>query len=215
MRTTTRNICVLFISVLCHFIAFSHVAQADSGAKQVLQKAVDQVLTELKKPEFHTPSGHPVVIKKIESIVYQLFDFEEFSARTIGASWHSFSPEQKKRFTDAFTGLLRETYIGNLEDYDGGDIVYKGEVSSSDGKRVEIQTTITIKGKDVPIAYRMINKKNWVVYDINVESIGMVQNYRKQFHEILAKGNIESLIALVEKKAKEARENNKKSQLSK
>ncbi len=133
--------------------------------------------------------------------------------RTVGRSWPSFSGDQQKRFEAAFADLLRETYLEKLNSYSGETVDYLKELPSKDGSRVEIQTTIRFKDQPVAVNYRMIKKDRWVVYDVVIEGVSMVQNYRTQFNDLLAKGEPEALISLVQTKAQDMKEYNRKQQL--
>ena len=145
---------------------------------------------------------------QIETEVRNIFDFEEFSSRTVGAAWRSFSPEQKKAFSDAFADLLLSTYLDKVDGYNGEKIQYTGEVANAAGDRVEVRTAVTLKdNKSIPVAYRMLPKEGkWRVYDVLIEGISLVKNYRTQFEDILSKGTPEQLTARVQERAKSLRE---------
>ena len=144
----------------------------------------------------------------------QLFDFEEFSLRTVGQPWRKFTPEPKNAFKTAVTDLLRNTYIDTLDEYDGQKIRFTGEVSANNGNRVEVQMEFLTSKQAHPVAFRMLEKNNrWVVYDVLIEGISMIKNYRDQFRDILAKGNPQTLIERVQAKALEQKE--KKAQAKK
>ena len=122
----------------------------------------------------------------------------------MGPQWRQFTPDQKKRFQTAFTDLLRNTYIDTLDSYNGEQIQFTGEVSSNNGTRVEIQMNFLGQNKTYPVAFRMLVKNDrWVVYDVIIEGISMIKNYRDQFRDILGKGNPEELIKRVQAKAQE------------
>ena len=208
-RTTRCSLC--FIVVLPAFLLLSSPSPAaESEARQRLEATVSAVLEELQKPELKNPATQQQVLASVEKIILTLFDFEELSMRTVGPTWRSFSAEQKTRFQAAFTNLLRESYLEKLNGYNGETVTYLGETSSSDGKRAEIQTSVDVMGKPVPVAYRMIRKNDWVVYDMIIEGVSMVQNYRTQFQDLLSRGSIEQLIQLVDAKASEVREINRR-----
>jgi phospholipid transport system substrate-binding protein len=185
------------------------VQAAPSEARTALEETVGAVLGELKKPGLHDPGQRGAILADVERIILRLFDFNELSSRTVGASWKSFNPDQKNRFTDAFTMLLRETYLEKLYGYKGEQVSYAGETASATGDKVEIQTSVAIDGKPVSIAYRMLKKQRWMVYDVIVEGVSLVQNYRNQFQEMLGKGDAETLIKAVAAKAEKMREFNR------
>ena len=123
--------------VFCLMAAVSAHA-ADMTARQTAEAGADRILALLNDPAFKNPATKPAIREKIEAEVLQLFDFEEFSMRTLGQPWRKFTPEQKSAFKTAFTDLLRNTYIDTLDEYDGQKIRFTGEVSANNGKRVEL-----------------------------------------------------------------------------
>ena len=199
---------------LCLFSADVSRA-APSEARQELETTINAVLAELKKPELKNSATRNAVLGKVEGIINGLFSFEELSARTVGPSWSTFSPDQQRRFITAFTTLLRENYLEKLDGYNGESVAYVSEKKSSSGDKVEISTTVSIKGKPVPVAYRMLKKGKWVVYDVIIEGVSMVQNYRGQFKDMLMSSKADQLITQVQKKAEEARAYNQKMQTGK
>ena len=116
------------------------------------------------------------------------------------------------RFSDAFAELLLNTYLNKVTGYNGEQVAYVGEVAAPDGKRVEVQTVITMKdGKKTPVNYRMLPKDgSWRVYDVIIENISLVKNYRTQFQVILNTATPDQLTAKVLEKANEVREQQSK-----
>ena len=190
----------------CLFATVSAHA-ADMTARQTAEAGADRILALLNDPAFKDPATKPAIREKVEAEVLQLFDFEEFSKRTVGPTWRKFTPEQKAAFKTAFTDLLRNTYIDTLDEYDGQKIRFTGEVSANNGKRVEVQMEFLTSKQAHPVAFRMLEKNNrWVVYDVLIEGISMIKNYRDQFRDILAKGDPQTLIERVQAKATEQKE---------
>lgn len=179
-------------------------AASGEDARKALETSISRVLDCIKDPKYAVPATRPPLRQNIEKEVRSIFDFEEFSSRTVGASWRNFSPERKKEFSDAFANLLLNTYLEKINGYNGEYIAYNGEVVSPSGDRVEVRTTVTLKdGKAVPVAYRLLPKgSSWHVYDVLIEGISLVKNYRTQFQDILTKGTPEELIARVRDRAR-------------
>lgn len=192
----------LFLA-LC--LGLSCTAQAAPGsARQAAEQGAQNILSLLNDPAFKNPATHAEMQKKIEDAVLQLFDFEEFSVRTVGPQWKQFSQDQKVRFQAALTELLRNSYIDTLDSYSGEKVVFSDEVSSDNGTRVEIRMNYLAKNKVYPVAFRMLVKNDtWVVYDVIIEGISMIKNYRDQFRDIMAKGDPDALIKRIEAKALE------------
>jgi phospholipid transport system substrate-binding protein len=192
----------------CLLLLFAAMGQsrteAASEAGQALDDTVTAVLVELKRPELKNPATRAAVLERVEKIITNLFSIEELSMRTVGPNWKNFTADQKKRFIEAFSDLLRERYAGSLDGYNGETVSYTGEVPiGGGGDKVQIDSTVSIRGKPVPVSYRMLKKGKWVVYDVIIEGVSMVQNYRSQFQSVLQKGDAEELITLVRAKATE------------
>lgn len=185
-------------------------ASAQLTARQTAEQGAERIMALLNSPDFRTPAGKPEIRRKIEAELLSLFDFNEFSTRTVGPSWKKFDDSQKAAFKDAFTDLLRNTYIDTLDDYNGEKIEFTGEVSANNGTRVEIQMNFLAKQKTYPAAFRMLEKNGrWVVYDVLIEGISMIKNYRDQFKDILSKGDPQGLIERVRAKAEEQKNKRK------
>lgn len=170
------------------FIWTQAVADARSEAKAALEEVINKVVDIIREPGFTKAATRQGLIDRAEDQIKKIFDFEEFSARTLGAAWKSFTPDQKARFNDAFAQLLRNTYLDKIDDYNGEKINYLGEVASSKGDKVEVQTSIALENKNVLLNYYMLKKDGWKVYDIIVEGVSLVQNYRSQFRDLLQQG---------------------------
>ena len=199
----------LFSLVFCLVAAVSAHA-ADMTARQTAEAGAERILALLGDPAFKDPATKPAIRQKVEAEVLQLFDFDEFSTRTVGPGWRSFTPEQKEAFKTAFTDLLRNTYIDTLDEYDGQKVLFTGEVTANNGKRVEVQMEFLTSKQAYPVAFRMLEKKGrWVVYDVLIEGISMIKNYRDQFRDILSKGDPQTLIERVQAKAVEQKEKKK------
>lgn len=202
-----RSLIIVFL--LAVFALPAPAVAAASEARQLLESTINEVLKNLEDPALKNSATQGQVLGRIEKIISARFDFPAFTARASGRAWGNFTPDQQSRLIDAFTHLLRETYLNKLIGYNGETVSYTGEVGSTDGKRVEIQTAIVINGKPVPIAYRMQKKSDWMVYDVIVESMSLTQNFRSQFDALLEKGDVEALIQAVHSKAEEARAKNR------
>ncbi len=198
-----RNRYFLLAPALLLVLVFGSASAASAAtARETIEVTVHNVLKLLQSPDFKNQATREAQIKKIEVEIEKTFDFQEFAMRTIGPAWKDFTPDQQTRFRDAFANLLRATYIDQLKEYNGEAVTFTGETTSTKGDKVEITSNVQLQDKSVPVSYRLIQKGSaWVVYDMIIENVSMVQNYRSQFQELLAKGNAESLIAQINQKA--------------
>lgn len=196
----------LATTLLC-FCLLAGTALAASPAHQALEGVINNVLNLIKDPAYANPATRATQRAKIEKEARTIFDFGEFSLRTVGARWKTFTPAQQKSFSEAFANLLIPTYVNKIDGYNGEQIIYLGEVSSSDGSKVEIRTEVALKdGRKIPVFYRMLQKNGkWWVYDVLVENLSLVKNYRTQFQDILGTGTPDELIKRINDKAREVR----------
>ncbi|KAF0233048.1 MAG: hypothetical protein FD177_1991 [Desulfovibrionaceae bacterium] len=185
-----RCLSVLFSLLL---LAGSSQAALAGQAKDALQASVDNVLNVLST----TKPGDPGRKDKLYAAVGRVFDPEELARRTLASHWEQFSPDERKRFTIAFQTLLERTYLRRIEAYTDEKVIFLEESTLSDD-RCEVSTKIVTSSKEVPIVYRLIRKNDWKVYDVMIEGVSLVQNYRNQFNQILVKESPAQLITKVE-----------------
>lgn len=180
-------------------------ADAAAQAKQTLEQAVDKILNIIREPGYANPATRGPLRQQIEDEVFRVFDFAEFSSRTVGPRWRAFSAAQKKNFENAFAQLLLNTYLNKVTGYNGETVTYNRLITSPEGNKVEVRTSIKMKdGKETPVFYRMLRKNGkWVVYDVIIENISLVKNYRTQFHDILNSASPEQLTERVRARAQE------------
>jgi len=161
---------------------------------------VDNVLDVLRAPSLKSESSKKVKKDKIRAISDKMFDFAELSKRTLAQNWSKFSPDQQKEFTELYTSVLEDAYANKIMAYTDEKIDFSKEVALA-GNTFEIQSTVLRKNGDVPIYYRVIMKDgSWRVYDVVIEGVSLVNNYRAQFREMLANKPPESLLETLRKK---------------
>jgi len=165
--------------------------------RETIQTQVNRVLDVLKNPS----DAKAVKEKKILSIVDEFFDYSELSRRTLANHWKAFTPEQQKEFTTLFGKLLANVYMDKVMQYTNEKVVFGKETKLSENT-VEVQSEILTQGKSVPLNYRMIShgKGEWKVYDVVIEGISLVMNYRSQFREILSSKPPENLLKTLREK---------------
>lgn len=196
---------LFFALVLSFLLPLTASAQPAQQAKQTLETAVGRILDNIRNPDYVNPATREPLKRQIEDEIYHIFDFGEFSSRTVGPRWREFSPEMRQKFADAFANLLFNTYLNKVTGYNGEKVDWLGEVVSKDGRQVEVRTSISMKdGKKIPVFYRMLDKNgSWRVFDVIIENISLVKNYRTQFQSILNTATPDQLIEKINAKAKE------------
>ena len=160
----------------------------------------NSVLEVLRDPKLKGEAGKKVKEQRIQAAAEKLFDFVELSKRTLGLSWNNFTPEQRKEFVQLFEGILKDAYVEKIMAYSNEQINFTKEVPLSE-TTVEVDSVVVWKGGQVPINYRVIKKENeWKVYDVVIEGVSLINNYRTQFREILGNNPPEKLLETLRKK---------------
>jgi len=174
-----------------------------AGAKDTVQGQIDKMLTKMQTPEFKGLE-RDAKLTEISTIINEVFDYDELSRRTLGREWRKFSPDQQKEFVTLFEKLLQGIYADRILAYTHEKIEFGKETELKKGQAEVESYIITTDNKKVPLFYRMTNKSGqWRVYDVVIEGISMVKNYRGQFREILSTKKPEDLLQTLREKTKE------------
>jgi phospholipid transport system substrate-binding protein len=168
--------------------------------KETVENGVNKLLTTLGDPAFKAQTKDAQVAQIGEEIS-AIFDFKELSKRTLGRDWKKMKPEQQKEFVGLFKELLQGVYADRLLAYSDQKVLFEKETMLKKG-RAEVQSYLqTADGKKIPLFYRLTDKSgSWKVYDVIIEGVSMVKNYRTQFRQILAKDSPEKLIEILRDK---------------
>ena len=171
-----------------------------AGAKATIEGQISKMLAKMQTPEFKALQKD-AKLTEISKIINDVFDYQELSRRTLGREWKKFKPDQQKEFVSLFEELLENIYADRILAYTNEKITFGKETELKKG-RVEVESYIITKdNKKVPLFYRMTDKSGqWRVYDVVIEGVSMVKNYRGQFREILSKKKPEDLLQTLRKK---------------
>ena len=147
--------------------------------------------------------GKEVKERKLEALYGSMFDEVELSKRSLGGGWNKLNPSQQQEFVQLFRQILEKAYIDKILSYTNEKIDFTSERNIAENQ-AEVQTKVITSSKQIPINYRMIMKDNtWKVYDVVIENVSLVQNYRSQFSSILAKNTPDQLLEILRKKVKQ------------
>jgi phospholipid transport system substrate-binding protein len=158
-----------------------------------LKSAIDRVVRVLEDPGL---KGEDKVADRrtaVRKIADEIFDFSEIARRALARHWQPLTDKQRTEFVSLFSDLLERSYMSKIELYGGEKIQYIGE--RVDGESASVATRIVTKNStEVPIDYRLLKKGDrWLVYDVNIEGVSLVSNYRTQFNKIIQTGSFEDL----------------------
>ncbi|GAG79579.1 unnamed protein product, partial [marine sediment metagenome] len=202
MKSKHIGLSIIFFSVL---LLMPLQVLAD-GAKATIEGQIGKMLEKMKQPAFkELPKD--AKLAEIRKIINEVFDYKELSRRTLGREWKKFKPEQQTEFVDLFSKLLENVYADRILAYTHEKIEFGKETELKKG-RVEVESYIvTLDNTKVPLFYRMSNKSGqWRVYDIVIEGVSMIKNYRGQFRQILSKKKPEDLLQTLRKKPNKSRQ---------
>lgn len=174
-------------------VALSLASVARAGAPtDTLRQTVDQVIKILSDPALaDKPDARRAQVRKVSE---NIFDYPDTARRSLGPHWNARTPQQQQEFVKLFADLLDRSYISKIELYHGERVKYVGE--NADGAEAVVKTLITTKqGSDVPVDYRMHSQNGrWMVYDVIIEGVSLVSNYRTQFNKIIQTESYDSLV---------------------
>ena len=168
--------------------------QAWAGAPtDQLKTSVDGVIRIVQDPKLMQESRADERRAAIRKEAEALFDFTETGKRALARHWQTLNDNQQREFVSLFTDLLERAYIIRIEQYSGERIVYVGD--STEGESATVKTRfVTKQGTEIPIDYRLLRRGDrWLVYDVFVEGVSLVANYRSQFDRIMRTGSYQEL----------------------
>ncbi len=175
----------------------SPALQAAVGAQQLVIDTSTRVLERLRQDQENLKANPELIYPLVEDLVLPHFDFERMSIWVLGKNWRKADSEQQKQFIDAFRTLLVRTYAKALLEYTDQEVRYLPFHSEEDAKRVTVRTEIAQPaGVNIPLNYSMfLNREGkWKVYDISVDGVSLVTNYRTSFASEIRKGGIAKLL---------------------
>lgn len=175
---------------------------AGDAPGKLVMKTIDSGLNVLKEPSLKGPEKAQERRQRLWEEISFIFNFEEMSMRALGPHWKKRTPEEKKEFVELFTNILKDAYIGKTDTYSGEKIVFLREKQDGNKYATTVQTKIiTTTGTEILVDYRMLNNDGkWTIYDVIIEGVSLVNNYRSQFYNILLKSSYEDLIQKIKEK---------------
>lgn len=165
-----------------------------------IQASVDKALAILRNPRLKSEPGVKERRERLRQVIYARFDFSEMARRSLGSHWRRRSPPEQEEFVRLFTDLLERAYVNRIEAYNDEKFVYLKE--NLDGNYAEVESRIvTGKGEEFSLNYKthFVNGE-WKVYDVVIENISLVNNYRSQFNRIITNSSYQDLIQRMKEK---------------
>ena len=165
-----------------------------------IKVASDKLIAIVFDNSLKTPEMKDKRDQMVTEIVDGLFDWQEFSRRTLARHWSKRTEDEKKEFISLFRQLVERTYMAKAGQYSGGKVIFLDEKIEGDYGNVSTQI-LTSAGTQISVEYRVIKKDGvWWVYDVYIEGVSLVNNYRGQFNDILIKSSYEDLVRRLKEK---------------
>ncbi len=195
------SICVIIIVLWCCIVATAST-EGFADPTVVVKKTINDVIRlvtdeELKKPE--QLSRRRILL---EEAIGHHFSFSEMAKRSLAAHWKSRSEEERQEFVRLFQSLLSKTFAGKIENYSGEEVRYLKERRKK--SYAEVQTQIISSKMEVSLYYRLFKKDGtWWVYDVVINGVSLVKNYRSQFARIIRRSSYADLVTTLREKSQE------------
>ncbi len=172
----------------------------DSGPQQQLEVSINHLLDVLRDETLKGDEQQNLRRERIAEVVFMQFDMRRMAKLALGRDWKGLSDAERCRFTGLFRDLLKKSYVATIDGYADEEISYRKEIIK--GFKAEVKTLVIsrIRG-EIPLSYKLhVEEGKWLIYDVIIENVSLVRNYRSQFGPIMKKKGFIGLIAQMEKK---------------
>ena len=205
MRSLRRPVAQALLLALVLSAGTASPAAAGVPSDQ-LRSQIDRVLKTLDDPELKKEGKERDRRAAVRKIANDIFDFGETARRSLGRHWQPRTAAERDEFVQLFADLLERSYISKVELYGGEKIQYLGD--TIEGEQARVQTKLVTKGgSDIPIEYRMHRKGDrWLVYDVIIEGVSLIANYRTQFNKIIQTASYQELVKKMKAKQDETQQ---------
>lgn len=193
-RRAVINISV-YIAIGVFFLCQTAKADDKSAAAETLKTKLNATIAVLQKKDIDIQAKE----KEIDAIMVPIFDFAIMAKLTLGRQhWPKLTPEQKEKFTELFTELMKRSYREKLTRYTDEEVTYESPIEIK--KKIQIQTYLISKNEETSILYKLFKHRNeWKIYDLEIEGVSIIRSYRSQFDHILKTGSMDDLLLKLEK----------------
>ena len=202
MKTMGRKGKIIVILLAALIVACSGMAlAADSvGPLEQIKETVDKAIFVLQDEALLQPEMREERRRQVVALVEERFDYEEMSKRSLARYWKERTSAERAQFVGLFKRVLENTYIDRVDTYSGEKVDFvRQEIQ---GDKAMVESSFVSSDKQIPVFYKLRNNSgNWLVYDVIIEGVSLVRNYRTQFESIIEKEKYPGLVAKLEEKA--------------
>jgi phospholipid transport system substrate-binding protein len=188
----------IVVPLLLSLVFVSSSLWAATGPTQQIQQIVDSVLQVLNR----TDLDYPAKRREVSGLVQTHINIQSISQRTLAVHWKKATPQQRERFSKLFVQVLEATYLNRIEDYSGGRVDYLNERVKGD--KAIVDTQFVSDKVEIPVQYKMVREQGiWQIYDVVIENVSLVRNYRSSYGQIVSSEGFDGLFARLESKLAE------------
>jgi phospholipid transport system substrate-binding protein len=206
--------CATSIFLGCTSIPESKPSPAQGAPTEAMRTTINQALGVLQDKELKNPEHTDERVTRLKKIADFRFDYGEMAKRSLGGQWDKLGERERQEFVDLFTEFLTATYVEKIHSYSGEEVTFLTE--RLEGDYAEVRSIMIGKKTEMPMDYRLMKKgDDWKAYDVLIDGISLVQNYRGQFAAILRSSSYEHLAQMLREKIAQFNVKAKSSEASK
>ena len=203
MKSLRRHFALVLALAVAGLVVAAAPARAGAPL-EALKLQIDRVLKVLDEPELKKPDKVKDRRLAVRKIANDIFDFNETAKRSLGRHWLARTPAEQTEFVQLFSDLLERSYLSKIELYGGEKIQYVSDTVENGDQAKVLTKIMTKQGSEIPIEYRMHKKTDrWLVYDVMIEGVSLVSNYRTQFNKIIQTSSYQELVKKMKSKQEE------------
>jgi phospholipid transport system substrate-binding protein len=196
----------LFLVLLSIICGVGMAGAAIPGPTEQLRGTIDRIIETLRDKSLPRDE----LLSRVSVLVRSKFDFWAMSQRTLAVNWNRATPEQRQRFVALFSQLLEDTYRERIGSYTYQNEYVKYVSEKVEGTRGEVHTFV-VANNEIPVTYRVrLKGQEWLVYDVVVEEVSLISNYRSTYNEIVRREGMDGLLKRMEQRIRELKAANKK-----
>jgi phospholipid transport system substrate-binding protein len=193
----------LTVGLMLIFTLVFGSASAWASVTDEVKKTVDQVIAIVSDASLKKPQNEAKRRAELKSTISRIFDYGEMAKRSLGIHWKERTSAEQKEFVGLFATLLENSYANKIESYHNEKILYDKEIVEGDYAEVKSRV-VTAKTDEYSLDYRLLKEGNrWMVYDVVIEGVSLVSNYRSQFHKIILNQGYSALVKKLKTKSEE------------
>ncbi len=182
-------------------LLLTNLSWAATGPMEKVKLTVGEVIEIIKTSTLDEEQKR----EKLSAAIRSSFDFPSMSQRILARNWKKTSPQEREHFIRLLSELMERNYLGNIENYTDEKVEFTKERIKKN--KAAIDTLIITKNKEIPVSYRMLQKgEEWRVYDVVIESVSFVNNYRNSYGQVIKKQGVAGLLAKMEEKLAQLRQ---------